>query len=88
MLVVKVLFPTESRPQPPSIDEVAKHLNGSVEGTPTPLTDQELADCTDWPKVRKYYKLNGAPTLDGKDEAAKTREMGLLAVGAMALRGL
>ncbi len=59
-----------------------------VKGTPAPLTDAELAECTDWPKVRRYYKLNGAPTLDGKDDAGKMKEMGLLALGGMALRGL
>jgi EKC/KEOPS complex subunit CGI121/TPRKB len=53
-----------------------------------PLTDAELADLTDWPKVRKYYKLNGVPTLDGKDDAGRIKEMGLLALGGMALRGL
>ncbi|OIW23769.1 CGI-121-domain-containing protein [Coniochaeta ligniaria NRRL 30616] len=88
VVIVKVLFPTESRPQPPSASEVFSHLTEAVKGTPAPLTDAELAECTDWPKVRKYYKLNGAPTLDGKDDAAKTREMGLLALGGMALRGL
>jgi len=67
---------------------VSKHLTEAVQGTLTPLTDAELADCTDWPKVRKYYKLNAAPTLDGKDEEGKTKEMGLLALGGMALRGL
>lgn len=60
----------------------------NVQGTLAPLTDVELARCTDWPKVRKYYKLNGAPALEGKDEAERTKEMELLAVAGMALRGL
>jgi len=86
--IVKVVFPTESRPELPSAQEVSAHLAQVVQGTPAPLTDAELADLTDWPKVRKYYKLNGAPVLDGKDEAGKVKEMELLALGGMALRGL
>jgi hypothetical protein len=38
--------------------------------------------------VRKYYKLNGALALEGKDDSSRKEEMGVLAVGAMALRGL
>lgn len=83
-----MVFPTESRPQPPSAQEVFGHLTEVVQGIPVPLTDAELADLTDWPKVRKYYKLNGVPTLDGKDDAVRIKEMGLLALGGMALRGL
>ena len=88
MLIVKVLFPTDARPEPPSAQEVYAHLTEVVQGTPVRLTDEALAECTDWPKVRKYYKLNNAPTLDGKDDAMKVKEMELLAIGAMALRGL
>lgn len=83
-----MLFPTESRPQPPSAEDVFSHLLETVQGTPVPLTDTELAECTDWSRVRKYYKLNNAPTLDGEDDAGKINEMGLLALGGMALRGL
>lgn len=65
-----------------------QHITENVQGTPAPFTDEELSQCTDWAKVRKYYKLNGAPTLEGKNDKEKTKEMGLLALGAMALRGL
>lgn len=85
---MKVLFPTEARPELPSAEEVWQHITESVQGTSVPFTDAELSKCTDWPKVRKYYKLNGAPTLEGKSDQEKTIEMGLLALGAMALRGL
>ncbi|KAB5549472.1 protein CGI121 [Coniochaeta sp. 2T2.1] len=88
VVIVKVLFPTETRPEPPSAQEVYAHLTEVVQGSPVALTDEALAECADWPKVRKYYKLNNAPTLDGRDEASKVKEMGLLAIGAMALRGL
>jgi EKC/KEOPS complex subunit CGI121/TPRKB len=88
IVIVKIVFPTESQPQAPSAQEVNAHLAQVVEGTPARLTDAELAGLTDWPKVRKYYKLNNAPTLEGKDEAGKVKEMGVLALGGMALRGL
>lgn len=85
---MKVVFPTESRPQPPSAEEVYSHLAEVVHGVPAQLTDPELADVTDWPKVRKYYKLNAVPALEGKADAARLGEMGLLALAGMALRGL
>lgn len=88
IIIIKVVFPTESRPQPPSAEEVLSHLAEVVQGVPGQLTDAELADVTDWPKVRKYYKLNAVPALEGKDDAGKLKEMGLLALGGMALRGL
>ena len=54
-----------------------------------PLTDEEIAGSTDWVKVRKYYKLNGAPTLSAiTDEPEREKEMAILVLGAMALRGL
>lgn len=65
------------------------HLLEHVKGTPVALTDDEIAKSTDLPKVRKYYKLNGAAALDGiRDEAGRVREMTLLAIGGMALKGL
>lgn len=65
-----------------------QHITENVHGTAVPFSDDELSQCTDWAKVRKYYKLNGAPALEGKSEEEKTKEMSLLALGAMALRGL
>ncbi|KAL2159393.1 hypothetical protein VTH06DRAFT_2397 [Thermothelomyces fergusii] len=65
------------------------HLSQHVHGTPTPLTDAELAQTTDWPKVRKYYRLNGVPALDRiSDEQEKRRQSEKLALMGMALRGL
>ncbi|KAH8882558.1 protein CGI121 [Thozetella sp. PMI_491] len=89
IIIIKILFPTESQIQPPSADDVWTHLSENIKGTPVELTDAEIAKSTDLPKVRKYYKLNGLVALEGiKDEAERAREMGLIAVAGMALRGL
>ena len=89
IIIVKVLFPTDDRPQPPTADDVWKHLSGSVEGTPVPFSDEEIARSTDWSKVSKYYKLNGAPSLKTiKDEEERLREMEMLVLSSMALRGV
>lgn len=58
---------------------------------PVPFADDALQaeGLTDWPKVRKYYKLNNVGWLDGvKDEALRRRETELLVLGGMALRDL
>jgi EKC/KEOPS complex subunit CGI121/TPRKB len=65
------------------------HLQQYVNGTPTPLTDAELAQATDWPKVRKYYRLNGVPALESfVEEQEKIQQSESLAIMGMALRGL
>lgn len=89
IIIVKVLFPTGDRPQPPTADDVWKHLSESVEGTPVPFSDEEIANSTDWSKVSKYYKLNGAPSLKNiKDEKSPLRETEMLVLSSMALRGV
>jgi EKC/KEOPS complex subunit CGI121/TPRKB len=89
VIVVKVLFPTEGQPEPPTAERVWAHLSENVKGTPVPLTDEEIGTSTDLAKVQKYYKLTGAPTLQGhKDQQEAAQEMGVLALGGMALRGL
>lgn len=90
LLVVKVTFPTETRPQPPSRESIARHLSENVQGRPLPVTDGNIAAATDMGKVRKYYKLNGMPWLDALAGGApsKTREVESLVLGAMALRGV
>ncbi|OLN86598.1 EKC/KEOPS complex subunit [Colletotrichum chlorophyti] len=68
-------------------EEVEKHLTEHVQGTPVPFTDESIATCTDWPKVRKYYKLNGLAWLDAiKDETERREQLETLVLGAMALR--
>ncbi|KAI0975307.1 kinase binding protein CGI-121-domain-containing protein [Xylaria arbuscula] len=69
--------------------DVEKHLCTHVKGKPAQFTEETLSELTDWGRVRKYYKLNGVGWLDGiKDPAAKNREMDMLAVSGMALRGV
>jgi len=64
-------------------------LTQHVQGTPVPLTDGEISKATDWPKVRKYYKLNGVPGLERlKDEDLKKKQMEKLVLMGMALRGM
>lgn len=54
-----------------------------------PFSDEEIAKSTDWAKVSKYYKLNGAPSLKNiKDEALRLRESEMLVLSSMALRGV
>lgn len=66
-----------------------KHLSENVEGTAVPFADDEIAKTTDWAKVSKYYKLNGAPVLKGiKDEGEKLKESEMLILSSMALRGV
>ncbi|KAL2022113.1 hypothetical protein VTK56DRAFT_6157 [Thermocarpiscus australiensis] len=100
LIVVKVLSPpststttaqdeSQPRPQPQTRGAIWAHLAKHVNGTPTPLTDAELAQATDWPKVRKYYRLNGVPALEGlRDEDERRRQMERLVIMGMALRGL
>lgn len=65
------------------------HLTEHVMGKPVPVTDSEIAQATDWPKVRKYYRLNGVPALEKvADKAEHQRKMEQLAIMGMALRGL
>jgi EKC/KEOPS complex subunit CGI121/TPRKB len=89
LIAVKITFPTEARPEPPTAEQVWAHLEQAVEGTAVPITDKNLASSADLPKLRKYYKLNGLAGLDAvKDEADKRKEMETLIIGSMALRGL
>lgn len=57
-----------------------------VQGDAVPPTDAEIAQLTDWARVRKLYKLGALNTAPfGRKEKADL-EMSVL--GAMALRGL
>lgn len=59
-----------------------------MQGRAVPFSDEEISQTTDWAKVKKYYKLNGAPALSIKDEQAKLKESEMLILSAMALRGV
>ncbi|RYP80440.1 hypothetical protein DL769_002467 [Monosporascus sp. CRB-8-3] len=93
IIIVKVLIAADAASAgdqgPPGARDVEAHLREHVEGTGVPFSDEVLSGTTDWAKVRKYYKLNGIGWLDGiKDESLKRREMEMLVLGSMALRGL
>ena len=88
-MVVKVLFTKETGSTALSSEDVWAHLQEHVRGTHTPFTDENVAECTDWDKVKKYYKLNGAMALkEAAEGRAKEKEIEMLVLGAMALRGL
>ncbi|KAH9894697.1 protein CGI121 [Xylariomycetidae sp. FL2044] len=96
IIIVKVLISSPDSSSSPSPnktlttpDVVKAHLSTHVRGSLCPFTDATIASFTDWPKVRKYYKLNGVGWIDGiKDEPRKKREWEMLVLGGMALRGL
>lgn len=94
LVVVKVLVAQTSSSDadaklPQSAQDIEKHLTNHVQGKPAPFTDETLSELTDWSRVRKYYKLNGVGWLDEiKDKVAKNREMDMLVMGAMAVRGV
>ncbi|KAI1632506.1 CGI-121-domain-containing protein [Biscogniauxia mediterranea] len=103
IIVVKILLLLPVSPTSPSLSSsspslltpeaaaVQSHLRTHVRGRPCPFADDVLASFTDWPKVRKYYKLNGVAHLDAlkdKDERLRRRESEMLVLGSMALKGL
>ncbi|KAK4176344.1 kinase binding protein CGI-121-domain-containing protein [Triangularia setosa] len=92
LVVVKILSSPETLSdveQQKEAEEVWAHLTAQIEGRPVGLIDGEIAQVTDWQKVRKYYKLNGVPVLDQmKDDTEKRKRTESLAIMGMALRGL
>ncbi|RYP23831.1 hypothetical protein DL765_000908 [Monosporascus sp. GIB2] len=93
IIIVKVLIAADATSAGdqgrPGARDVEAHLREHVEGTGVPFSDEVLSGTTDWAKVRKYYKLNSIGWLDGiKDESLKRREMEMLVLGSMALRGV
>lgn len=94
LVVVKVVQPPsnpqdETQTQIHAQNAIWDHLRQNVQGTPAALTDAELSQVTDWPKVRKYYRLNGVPALDRlTDEKERRKQSESLAIMGMALRGL
>lgn len=84
LLVVKV---TKNH-EPPAV-VIGKHLSANVEGEQVDVTDEDIEAVTDLSKVAKYYKLNGLSWFDGiKDKTAKRKELEMLVLGSMALRGV
>ncbi|KAK4161828.1 kinase binding protein CGI-121-domain-containing protein [Cladorrhinum sp. PSN259] len=88
LIVVKIVVSADEE-EKETAKKVWDHLIQNVEGTPVPVTDEEISRATDWPKVRKYYKLNGVPALEKiRDEGLKKKQMETLVMMGMALRGL
>ncbi|KAH7313691.1 kinase binding protein CGI-121-domain-containing protein [Stachybotrys elegans] len=89
LIVVRVTFPTEAAPEPQTGDAVWAHLAGAVEGRAVPVSDDNIAKAADLTKIRKYYKLNGLNWLDSqKDDEKKRKEMEMIILSGMALRGV
>ncbi|CAJ2500760.1 Uu.00g036130.m01.CDS01 [Anthostomella pinea] len=85
IIVVRVLI----SPSTLTAEDVEKHLVDNVQGVSRPLDDKTLSGFTDWSKIRKYYKLNGVGWVDAlKDVGVKSKEMEMLVLGGMSLRGL
>lgn len=75
---------------------VSQHLSACVQGTPVEFNVENIARATDIGKVKKIYKLNAARTKGGVEtpggasrttEDSERKELEVLAVGIMALRG-
>lgn len=90
VIVVKVIVTEEGKEQESqSAEDIWAHLVENVKGTPTELTDAEIAKSTDWQKVRKYYGLNNVPGIQkGWSDERRDKELEALVVMKMALRGL
>lgn len=90
VIVVKVVVTEEGKEQEAqSAEDIWAHLVENVKGTPTELTDAEIAKSTDWQKVRKYYGLNNVPGIQkGWSDERRDKELEALVVMKMALRGL
>ncbi|TEY34312.1 hypothetical protein BOTCAL_0638g00030 [Botryotinia calthae] len=91
LLVVKVA-PASSASQ------ISEHLSSVIEGEPDPFDDESLASMVDIARVKKLYKLNalggggkksGANGVSGKaeDKVDERKELEIMVLGAMALRG-
>jgi EKC/KEOPS complex subunit CGI121/TPRKB len=69
---------------------VQLHLSAAFEGEQVGFSDEELSSMTDMARVKKIYKLNsvgagkGGAVVNGE---AERREMEMLVLGSMALRG-
>jgi EKC/KEOPS complex subunit CGI121/TPRKB len=92
LLIIKVSTPTS----PFTSVQVQEHLSKVIEGTQIPFSDDEIGQMTDLARVRKIYKFNAAGGgkkanvvngVDGKSEEEERKELEVLVLGTMALRG-
>ena len=85
-----MVFKVSTPSQPTTANAVQHHLTRSVEGTQVEFSDEVLAEMTDLARVRKYYMLNAIGGNVGKDNAPskeERKELEVLVLGSMALRG-
>lgn len=79
-------------------EAIQRHLDEVVEGEKVVFGDEELREMVDMGRVRKVYKLNSGGgggggkkgvngVVNGKTEVDERRELEVLVLGAMALRG-
>ena len=68
--------------------DVWSHLSENIKGDAMSVTDANMAEKTDWAKVRKYYKLNGLPWLDALPVERKLHESEMIILASMAVRGV
>lgn len=90
--MIKVSLPTA----PITLSELSTRLETQIEGQAVPFDDETIATMTDLGRVKKIYKLNSGGGGGGKKreingtskvEVDEKREMEMLILGAMALRG-
>ena len=96
LLVIKVTTPTPETPSETTAESIQAHLSSSVEGVQIPFTDTEINKLTDWPRVKKMYKLNAVgggggikKVVNGATEKdlEEKGELEVMILGGMALRG-
>ena len=92
LLLIKVTTPATPEHTPESIQA---HIISSIEAQQIPFTDENLDSLTDWPKVKKAYKLNATGNAGKKmtngvtkgKEVDENKELEIMVLGSMALRG-
>jgi len=81
-----------------SASGIAEHLTSVIEGEPVAFEDEELQTMTDVARVKKVYKLNaggggkkggvnGANGVGNEKGVDERKELEIIVLGAMALRG-
>ncbi|RDA91355.1 hypothetical protein CP533_0038 [Ophiocordyceps camponoti-saundersi (nom. inval.)] len=88
LAVIKVTFPTDACPEPPSSQVIWHHLSANVDGDAVSPTNDNLQSVTHMAKVRKNYKIKSLSRLPDGDDHAHHSELEALVLGSMALRGL
>jgi len=90
LLVIKISTPSQLH----TAEIIQAHLSANFEGEQVEFSDEVLGSMTDLARVKKIYKLNSGGEKGGKavvngtgKEDAERRELEVLILGSMALRG-